>query len=53
MKARMMKMNSKYEEAIGEFNDIIKSDADPDVKRKAQLELSGPTSRSKVLKQND
>lgn len=41
MKARMMKMNSKYEEAIGEFNDIIKSDADPDVKRKAQLELSG------------
>jgi peptidoglycan-associated lipoprotein len=40
-KARMMKMNGKYEEAIGEFNDIIKSDADPFIKRQAQAELSG------------
>lgn len=42
-KARMMKMNAKYEEAIGELNDIVKSDADPDVKRKAQQELLGAT----------
>lgn len=40
-KARMMKMNGKYEEAIGELNDIVKSDADPYVKRLAQNELSG------------
>jgi len=40
-KARMMKMNAKYEEAVGEFNDIIKSDADPYIKRLAQAELSG------------
>jgi peptidoglycan-associated lipoprotein len=40
-KARMMKMSGKYEEAIGEFNDILKSDADPEIKRRAQLELTG------------
>lgn len=40
-KARMMKMNGKYEEAIGELNDIVRSDADPYLKRKAQMELTG------------
>lgn len=40
-KARMMKMSGRYEEAIGEFNDILKSDADPYLKRMAQNELSG------------
>ncbi len=40
-KARMMKMNGKYEEAIGELNDIVKSDADPYVKQAAALELAG------------
>lgn len=40
-KARMMKMSGMYDEAIGELNDILKSDADPDVKRAAQTELSG------------
>ncbi|MEZ5032762.1 MAG: DUF1573 domain-containing protein [Saprospiraceae bacterium] len=40
-KARMMKMNAKYEEAIGELNDILRSDADPYIKEAAQLELLG------------
>ncbi|MBK7342942.1 MAG: OmpA family protein [Saprospiraceae bacterium] len=40
-KARMMKMNGKYEEAIGELNDIVKSDADPYIKQAAALELEG------------
>ncbi len=40
-KARMMKMNGKYEEAIGELNDVVKSDADPYIKQAAALELQG------------
>ena len=39
--AKMMKMNGNYEEALGELNDIVKSDADPLIKQEAQLELIG------------
>jgi peptidoglycan-associated lipoprotein len=42
-RARMLKMQGKYEDAIGEFNDIVKSDAEPLLKRRAQQELLGAT----------
>lgn len=38
---RMLKMNEKYDEAILELKDFIVETSDPQLKKKAQLELAG------------